>query len=93
MHRIGEDLTERLDIVPAQLRVLVDFRSKYACRMCSDGVTQAPTAHRLIEGGPPIEGGIAHFLVSKFADHLPFYRQSQILVCSGIQIDRSTLAD
>ncbi len=93
MHRIGEDRTERLDIVPAQLRVLVDIRPKYACRTCSDGVTQAPAAPRLIEGALPTEGAIAHVLVSKFADHLPFYRQSQILARSGIQIDRSTLAD
>tara|TARA_R110000737_G_scaffold58604_1_gene84844 strand:+ start:624 stop:1214 length:591 start_codon:yes stop_codon:yes gene_type:complete len=69
MHRIGEDRTERLDIVPAQLRVLVDIRPKYACRTCSDGVTQAPAAPRLIEGGLPTEGAIAHVLVSKFADH------------------------
>ena len=93
MHRIGEDRTERLDIVPAQLRVLVDIRPKYACRICSDGVTQAPAAPWLIEGGLPTEGAIAHVLVSKFADHLPFYRQSQILARSGIQVDRSTLAD
>lgn len=102
MHRIGvvlearlrrDDRTERLDIVPAQLRVLVDIRPKYACRACSDGATQAPAAPRLIEGGMPTEGAGAHVLVSKFADHLPFYRQSQILVRSGIQIDRSTLAD
>ena len=49
MHRIGEDRTERLDIVPAQLRVLVDIRPKYACRVCSDGVTQAVAAPRLIQ--------------------------------------------
>ncbi|WP_226925861.1 transposase [Meridianimarinicoccus sp. MJW13] len=93
MHQIGEDRTEQLDIIPAQLRVLVDIRPKYACRTCSDGVTQAPAAPWLIEGGLPTEGAIAHVLVSKFADHLPFYRQSQILARSGIQIDRSTLAD
>jgi transposase len=93
MHQIGEDRTERLDIVPAQLRVLVDIRPKYACRICSDGVTQVPAAPRLIEGGLPTEGAIAHVLVSKFADYLPFYRQGQILARSGIQVDRSTLAD
>ena len=92
MHRIGEDRTERLDIIPAQLRVLVDIRPKYACRTCSDGLTQAVAAPWLIEGGLPTEGAIAHVLVSKFADHLPFYRQSQILARSGIQVDRSTLA-
>src|SRR6056297_3354450 len=93
MHRIGEDRTERLDIVPAQLRVLATIRPKYACRVCTDGVTQAPTPAALIEGGLPTEGAIAHVLVSKYADHLPLYRQSQMLARSGVTIDRGTLAD
>jgi transposase len=93
MHRIGEDRTERLDIVPAQLRVLVTVRPKYACRACTDGVTQAPAPAALIEGGLPTEGAIAHVLVSKYADHLPLYRQSQMLARSGVTIDRGTLAN
>lgn len=93
MHRIGEDRNERLDIVPAQCRVIVTVRPKCACRACTDGITQAPTPPWLIEGGLPTEGAIAHVLVSKYADHLPLYRQSQILARSGIDIHRSTLAD
>lgn len=93
MHRIGEDRTERLDIIPAQLRVIVTVRPKYACRACAEGVTQAPAPAHLIEGGLPTEGAIAHVLVSKFSDHLPLYRQSQILARSGIDLHRSTLAD
>jgi transposase len=93
MHKIGEDRTERLDIVPAQLRVIVTVRPKYACRTCTDGVTQASVPAHLIEGGLPTEGAIAHVLVSKYADHCPLYRQSQILARSGIDIHRSTLAD
>lgn len=93
MHKIGEDRTERLDIVPAQLRVIVTVRPKYACRACTDGVTQALAPPHLIEGGLPTEGTIAHVLVSKYADHLPLYRQSRILARSGIEIHRSTLAD
>lgn len=93
MHKIGEDRTERLDIVPAQLRVIVTVRPKYACRTCTDGVFQAPTPPWLIEGGLPTEGAIAHVLVAKYADHCPLYRQSQILARSGINIHRSTLAD
>jgi hypothetical protein len=69
MHKIGEDRTERLDIVPAQLRVIVTVRPRYGCRACSDGVTQAPAPAALIEGGLPTEGTIAHVLVSKYADH------------------------
>jgi transposase len=53
LHRIGEDKSERLDIVPAQFRVLVTRRPKYACRRCEDGVVQAPAIARLIEGGMP----------------------------------------
>jgi transposase len=93
MHRIGEDRTERLDIVPAQVRVIVTVRPKYACRACTNGVSQAPAPAHLIEGGLPTEGAIAHVLVCKFSDHLPLYRLSQILARSGIDIERSTLAD
>ena len=72
---IGEDRTERLDIVPAQLRVIVTVRPKYACRVCEEGVTQALAPAHLIEGAIPTEGVLAHVLVSKFADHLPLYRR------------------
>ena len=65
MVRIGEDRTERLDIVPAQLRVIVTVRPKYACRACEQGVTQALAPAYLIEGALPTEGAIAYVLVSK----------------------------
>jgi transposase len=93
LHRIGEDTSERLDIVPAQFRVLVTRRPKYACRRCEDGVAQMPAPARLIEGGMPTEATIAQVLVSKYADHLPLYRQAQIYARQGIDLDRSTLAD
>jgi transposase len=93
LHRIGEDVSERLDVIPAQYRVLVTHRPKYACRQCSDGVVQAPAPARLIEGGLPTEATLAHILVSKYADHLPLYRQWRILERQGIAIDRSCLAD
>ncbi len=93
LHRIGEDKSERLDIVPAQFRVLVTIRPKYACRRCEDGVVQAPAPARLIEGGLPTEATIAQVLVSKYADHLPLYRQAQIYARQSVNLDRSTLAD
>jgi len=93
MHKIGEDRTERLDIVPAQLRVIVTVRPKYACRSCTDGVTQAPAPARLIMGGLPTEATLAHVLVSKYADHLPLYRQSQILARAGLDLHRAVLTD
>ena len=89
---IGEDRTERLDIVPAQLQVIVTVRPKYACRVCEEGVTQAPAPAHLIEGALPSEGAIAHVLVSKYADHCPLYRQAQIYARSGLDLHRSTLA-
>ena len=93
LHCIGEDVSERLDIVPAQFRVIVTRRPKYACRACTDGVVQAPAPARLIQAGLPTEATVAHVLVSKYADHLPLYRQAQIIGRQGIDLDRSTLAD
>jgi transposase len=93
LHRIGEDTGERLDIVPAQFRVLVVRRPKYACRACENVVVQASAPARLIEGGLPTEATVAQVLVSKYADHLPLYRQAQIYARQGLNLDRSTLAD
>lgn len=93
LHQIGEDVSERLDVVPAQVRVLVVRRPKYACRSCEEGVFQAPCPPRLIEGGMPTDAMVAHVLVAKYADHLPLYRQAQIFSRQGIDLDRSTLAD
>jgi transposase len=93
LHRIGEDVSERLDVMPAQVRVLVIRRPRYACRSCEDVVVQAPAPARLIEGGLPTDATVAQVLVSKYADHLPLYRQAQILARQGVTVDRSTLAD
>jgi transposase len=92
LHVIGEDVSERLDKIPARLRVIVTRRPKYACRSCTDGVVQAPAPNRLIEGGLPTEALVADVLVSKYVDHLPLYRQAQILAREGVRIDRSTMA-
>lgn len=93
LHSIGEDVTERLDVVPATFRVLVTRRPRYGCRSCEGAIVQAPAPARIVEGGLPTEALIAQVLVSKYADHLPLYRQAQIYARQGIQLDRSTLAD
>lgn len=93
LHPIGEDVAERLDVVPATFRVLVTRRPRYGCRACESAVVQAPAPARIVEGGIPTEALIAQVLVSKYADHLPLYRQAQIYARQGIQLDRSTLAD
>ena len=92
MVKIGEDRSERLDIVPARFRVIETVRPKYACRQCQEGVHQAPAPAWLIEGAMPTEAMIAHVLVSKYADHCPLYRQAQIYQRAGIDLHRSTLA-
>lgn len=91
-HVIGEDVSERLDIVPSQFRVLVTRRPKYACRSCEEGIAQALAKPRLIEGGIPTEATVASVIIAKYADHLPLYRQSQFYARQGVDIDRSTLA-
>jgi transposase len=89
---IGEDTSERLDVIPAQFRVIVTKRPKLACRACAGTVVQAPAPARLIEGGIPTEALVAHVLVARYADHLPLYRQAQIMARQGVSLERSTLS-
>ena len=93
LHAIGEDVAERLDVVPTTFRVLVTRRPRYGCRSCESTVVQAPASARIVEGGIPTEALIAQVLVAKYADHLPLYRQAQIYARQDIKLDRSTLAD
>jgi transposase len=93
MARIGEDVSERLDIIPAQFRVVVTRRPKYACRRCSGTVAQAHAPEHGVPGGLPTEALIAQVIVSKFGDHLPFYRQADIYTRQGITLDRATLGN
>src|SRR5689334_5201172 len=93
LHVIGEDTSEMLDIVPAQLRVKVIRRPRYGCRACEGAVVQAPAPERPITGGMATEALLAHVLVAKYADFLPLYRQAQIFARQGIELDRSTLCD
>jgi transposase len=92
MVEIGADTSERLDVIPAQFRVIVTKRPKLACRACAGVVVQEPAPGRLVEGGLPTEATVAHVLVSRYADHLPLYRQAAILARQGVLVDRATLA-
>ena len=76
---IGHDSSERLDVIPAQFRVVVTRRPKLACRACEGVIVQAPAPARLIEGGLPTEALVASVLVARYADHLPLYRQAQMM--------------
>ena len=88
---LGEDVTEELEYIPGRFIVNKIVRPRMACSCC-DAILQAPLPARPIERGRPGPGLLAHVLVSKFGDHLPLYRQSQIYARDGIDLNRSTLA-
>ncbi len=92
LHRIGEDVSEVLDKVPAILRVLRFIRPKYACRSCEGTVVQAKARPRLIESGMASTALVAWIAAAKFAWGSTLYRQAQILAGHGLNIDRQTLA-
>lgn len=92
MRKLGEDVTEVLDYVPASFKVIRHVRPKLSCRVC-ETIVQAPMPSLPIERGKPGPGLLAHVLVSKYADHLPLYRQAEIYAREGVDLERSTLAD
>jgi transposase len=92
MHRIGEETSEALDLVPAWLRVLRTIRPKYACRTCEGPIVQAKAPARLVEGGMATTALIAHIATAKYAWQSTLYRQAQILAGHGVVVDRQTLA-
>lgn len=92
MRKLGEDVREQLEYVPGRFIVHRHRRPKLSCRDCGN-IAQAPMSSLPIERGKPGAGLLAHVLVSKYADHLPLYRQSQIYDREGVPIDRSTMAD
>ena len=89
--RIGESVSEKLEYVPASLRVIETVRWKYACPHCHDGVVEAPAPPQAIEKSLAGEGLLAHVVVCKYVDHLPLYRQERILGRHGLDISRTTL--
>lgn len=91
MTRIGEDISERLDIVPAEFFVHRHIYGKWVCRCCQT-LKQAPAVPELIDGGIAASGLVAHTLISRFVDHLPYYRQETINARSDVHTPRSTLA-
>ena len=92
LRKLGEDVSEILERVPATYKVIRHVRVKMACSKC-DVIVQTPAPSRPIERGLAGPNLLAHVLVSKYADHLPLYRQSEIFAREGIDLDRSTLAD
>jgi len=93
MVRIGEDRTERLDVIPARYQVIVTVRPKYACSKGRTGVLQAKAPAHLLEGSWPTEALLAHIAVAKHSEHMPLNRQAVVMARHGVPIDRSVLAD
>jgi len=92
LRQLGEDVSELLEFVPARFKVIRIVRPKLSCGNCAH-IVQAPAPSRPVDRGLAGPGLLAHVLVSKYSDHLPLYRQAEIYERSGIDLDRSTLAD
>jgi transposase len=92
LRKLGEDVSEMLEYVPASFVVIRHVRTKLSCTKC-DCIVQAEAPSRPIERGVAGSGLLAHVLVSKYADHLPLYRQSEIYARQDVELERSTLAD
>jgi len=92
LKHLGEDVSEVLEYVPARFQVIRQVRPKLACACC-ERIVQAQAPSRPIERGVAGPGLLAHVLVSKYCDHLPLYRQSEIYAREGVELERSTLAD
>ena len=92
LRKVGEDVSEMLEFVPAQFVVIRHVRPKFSCP-CGERMVQAEAPSRPIPRGLAGPGLLAHVLVSKYADHLPLYRQSEIYARVGVELERSTLAD
>jgi transposase len=91
LRQFGEDVSEQLEYIPDSFKVIRHVRPKFACNGC-ERVVEAPAPSRPIQRGLAGPGLLAHVLVSKFSDHLPLYRQSEIYARQGVAIERSTLA-
>ena len=99
LSRIGEEVSEQLDIIPAQVRVLRHIRPKYACKDCegveNDGpvVKIAPVAPQIIPKSIATSGLLAHILTGKFIDHTPFYRQEKQFIRLGVEVSRTSMCN
>jgi transposase len=93
LHRIGEEVSEQLEIIPARVRVIKRIRYKYACRHCETGVTTAAMPPQIIPKSIATPGLLAYVATSKYVDALPLYRQIAIFKRMGVELNRATLAN
>jgi transposase len=92
LHKLGEDVTETLELIPRQWKVIQHVREKFSCRSC-EAITQPPAPSHPIARGRAGPGLLAHILFSKYGLHLPLNRQSNTYAREGVELDVSTLAD
>lgn len=92
LHKLGEDVTETLELIPRQWKVIQHVREKFSCRSC-EAITQPPAPFHPIARGRAGAGLLAHVLFAKYGLHLPLNRQSEVYAREGIALDVSTLAD
>jgi transposase len=92
LHKLGEDVTETLEMIPRQWKVIQHVREKFSCRSC-EAITQPPAPSHPIARGRAGPSLLAHVLFSKYGLHLPLNRQSAVYAREGIELDVSTLAD
>jgi transposase len=90
--KLGEDITETLEVVPRQWKVIQTVREKFTCRSC-EKITQPPAPFHVIARGRAGASLLAMILYAKFGEHLPLNRQSDVYAREGIELDVSTLAD
>jgi len=91
LRHFGDDISEQLEYVPESFKVIRHIRPKFTCTDC-DRIIEAPAPSRPIERGLAAPSLLAHVIVSKYADHLPLFRQSEIYARQGVEISRSTMA-
>ena len=92
LHRIGEEISEQLDIIPAKIRVIRHIRPKYACRHCETGIKTAPLPTQIIPKSIATPGLLAYIAISKYADALPLYRQEQMFKRIEVELSRTSMA-
>ena len=89
--RIGEEVTEQLEVIPAQLKVIQHVRFKYACNRCDEGVSIAPMPRLFLPKSMATPSLVAYTLINKYQDHLPLYRQEKIWHRMGVEMARNTI--
>lgn len=89
---IGEEISEQLDVIPAQVRVIRHVRRKYACKACEEGVAQAPKPRQPLPKSNASPRLLSFIATAKYADGLPLYRQERSFARLGVELSRNTLA-